>query len=87
MIISFLKVFHHLMFQRWKLFVVADTKKNYNATIQHSNDFFGGWNVKGCGLQYKYLQDLLVEMGFEINVKYEHDGVGIESWYSVYASW
>lgn len=66
--------------------VVANTKRNYDAVAQSNNRFLN-WNTGGIGLRYFLLEEMLTDAGFEVYVTFQHDGVGIESWYEIQVKW
>jgi len=72
--------------------VVASGKygKSEFGVVEDDRSFTGvlkDWNTKGSGLKYYYLHKLLIEADFNVSVKYEYDGGGQWSWYSIYINW
>jgi hypothetical protein len=66
---------------------VANTKNDYGATVNSSNNNHGGWKTNGSGLKYWYLELMLTDRGLDVEVNFEHDGIGISSWYTMYIKW
>lgn len=48
---------------------------------------FHGWDTSKTGLRYYMLEQILLESGLDVSVEFQHDGVGIRSWYEIYVSW
>ena len=65
---------------------ICDTYNEYGAVISKLNNFVE-WDTKGIGLRYSILEKLLKEMGFEVEVVFQHDGIGIRSWYNIDVVW
>lgn len=69
--------------------LIVTTKNNYNAvysTFPHNE--FHGWNTKSVdGLKYHYLTKLIEDAGLTYEIGFNHDGVGITSWFEIYITW
>lgn len=49
---------------------------------------FPGWDTSEInGLQFRMLCEALEAAEFKVDVVYDHDGVGMYSWFEVYISW
>jgi hypothetical protein len=65
---------------------IANTRGCYDAVVDHNNEFLN-WNTGKNGLKYFLLEEMLIYAGFQVDVIFEHDGVGMFSWYEMLIKW
>jgi hypothetical protein len=67
---------------------IINTKNDYSATdAKFPYNEFHGWNTKGSGLKYYYLEGLINFASLPYEIKYNYDGGGMDSCFEIWITW
>lgn len=69
--------------------LVTDTKGRYGAVVGGAPyNTFKGWVANDdVGLKCFYLEQILKTAKIPYSIEFQHDGIGVESWFEIHIKW